>query len=177
MTHAIAIKASQDPAKAIQWLRSSWQLARHDPAVREQVAAAVNGLTVQCNEEWLLMRIAALLEPYFDKGTPAMVRAMEAEDWAEELRDFPKWAIEAAVRWWKSADNQDRRKRPLEGDIGARVRREMDAVRAAQAILDQPLAAAAFELPAPIREKVLADVANDILARAGFRPKTFGGES
>lgn len=122
------------------------------------------------------MRIAALLEPYFDKGTPAMVRAIEAEDWAEELRGFPKWAIEAAVRWWKSADNPDRRKRPLEGDIGARVRREMDAVRAAQAILDQPLASGVFELPAPVLKRVSAERTAEIMAEIGFRPKTFGGE-
>lgn len=109
------------------------------------------------------MRIAALLDPYFDKGTPPMVRALEAEDWAEELRVFPKWAVEAAARWWKSGDNPDRRKRPLEGDIAARCRKEMDAIRAAQVVLAAPMVTVQDQVassPAPddvARRKAVAD--------------------
>lgn len=80
----------------------------------------------------MMARIAVLLNPYFDKDTPHGVRVAEAEDWADELSPYPEWAIDRAVRWWKSADNKDRRKRPLEGDIAARCKVEMMAVRAAR---------------------------------------------
>ena len=87
-----------------------------------------------------MARIAALLSPYYEKDVPQAVRVMEAEDWAEALADYPQWAIQNAVRWWKSEHNADRRKRPMEGDIAAVCHREMDAVRAATFILSQPLA-------------------------------------
>jgi len=86
-----------------------------------------------------MARIAALLVPYYEKDTPQGVRNIEAEDWAVELGIHPKWAVEKAVRWWKSEANPDRRKRPLEGDIAARCKRETDAVRAATRVLGAPV--------------------------------------
>lgn len=96
---------------------------------------------VNCPSEqtWLMARIAALLVPYYEKDTPQGVRNIEAEDWAVELGSHPKWAVEKAVRWWKSEANPDRRKRPLEGDIAARCKRETDAVRAATRVLGSPV--------------------------------------
>lgn len=83
-------------------------------------------------------RIAALLLPYYEKDTPQGVRNMEAEDWAAELGIYPQWSVERAVRWWKSEANPERRKRPLEGDIAARCKRETDAVRATTRALRRP---------------------------------------
>jgi hypothetical protein len=79
-----------------------------------------------------MARVLALLNPYFDKDTPQAIREIEAEDWASALSAYPYWAIEKAARWWKSDENPDRRKRPLEGDLVARTKREMDAVSAAK---------------------------------------------
>ena len=86
-----------------------------------------------------MARIAALLVPYYEKDTPQAIRNMEAEDWAAELGNHPQWAVESAVRWWKSEANPDRRKRPMEGDIAARCKRETDAVRAATRVLGSPV--------------------------------------
>jgi hypothetical protein len=83
----------------------------------------------------VMARVLALLNPYFDKDTPQAIREIEAEDWAHALSAYPYWAIERAARWWKSENNEDRRKRPLEGDIARRCRVEMDAVNAAQRML------------------------------------------
>lgn len=47
-----------------------------------------------------------------------------AEDWQEELAPYPSWAISNAARWWMSADNPDRRRKPLPGDIAERAKRE-----------------------------------------------------
>ena len=88
---------------------------------------------------WVMARIAALLTPYYEKDVPQGVRIMEAEDWAEALGGYPKWAIEKSARWWKSADNPDRRKRPLEGDIEARCNVEMESVRYARLMLSSPI--------------------------------------
>jgi hypothetical protein len=126
-------------------------------------------LTKPAPAEWAMARVAAMLSPYYDRDTPHAVRLMEAEDWAEALAPFPQWAIDRAVRWWKSADNADRRKRPLEGDIVARCRIEMDPVRAAQAYLRQPMVApVSHALPRPpvpeaqerrqIADRIMAEV-------------------
>lgn len=126
---------------------------------------------------WTLGRVAALLNPYFDKATPQGIREIEAEDWAEAVKDFPKWAIERACRWWKSADNPERRKRPLEGDITLRIRREMEAVRVAKTRLDRGWVSKSVirEPITPEPEKVLPDAESRaaIMAAAGFKPKGF----
>ena len=101
-----------------------------------------------------MARIAALLVPYYEKDTPQAIRNMEAEDWAAELGNHPQWAVERAVRWWKSEANPDRRKRPLEGDISARCKRETDAVRAATRVLGNPVS------PIPQQEST-ADITDE----------------
>ena len=105
---------------------------RSDQASREEADRIVLALTQPADSTWLMARCAALLSPYFEKDIDAGIRKMDAEDWAAELGDFPKWAVEMAVRWWKSHKNPNRRKRPIEGDIADRCRVEMQAVRAAQ---------------------------------------------
>ena len=132
-------------------MKRSLPSLRHDLAAREMAAAAVAGLQSAANPAWVMARIAALLSPYYEKDVPQAVRVMEAEDWAEALAEYPQWAIQNAVRWWKSEHNADRRRRPMEGDIAAACRREMDAVRAAAFILSQPVATPQSE---PEREAV-----------------------
>lgn len=120
---------------------------------------------------WCLARVAALLSPYYEKETPQAVREMEAEDWREALAEFPRWAIERAVRWWKSADNPDRRKRPLEGDIAARCRVEMNGVPSAVQMLELRRNGRDFSQPQLPRERVSAERAAEILAEAGLSPQ------
>lgn len=100
---------------------------------------------------------------------------MEAEDWLEELSGYPQWAIERAVRWWKSEANANRRKRPFEGDIAARCKIEMAGVPTASMMLDLRQNGKYEEiLPAP-REKMSAERAAAIMAEVGFEPKRMPG--
>jgi hypothetical protein len=110
---------------------------------------------------WVMGRIASLLNPYFEKDTPQGIRKMEAEDWAYAFEGLPKWAIDRAVRWWKSSDNTKRRSRPLEGDIVERVLVEMKFLRNAEAGLNMP---AAGRISAEVAERVVPDA--DKKARA-----------
>lgn len=142
------------------------------------MAAKAARLSVAAPSDWLAARVASLLSPYYEKDTPQGVRVMEAEDWVVCLSGSPRWAIDAAARWWKGPENERRHRRPMEGDIAARVAIEMDAVRAARikiAAFDAGLAA----LPKPTeptRAPVTAERAAEIMAAAGFSPKTFGGD-
>lgn len=101
-------------------------------ATTDKLKTAASFLSEPAPQVWISARVAALLSPYYEKDIPHGVRKMEADDWVTELHGYPQWAIERAVRWWKSSKNPDRRKRPMEGDISARVRFEMGPVRAAE---------------------------------------------
>jgi hypothetical protein len=128
-------------------------------------------LMVPVEPVWCLARVAALLSPYYEKETPQAVREMEAEDWREALAEFPRWAIERAVRWWKSADNSDRRKRPLEGDIAARCRIEMNGVPSAVKMLELRRTGPDFSKKEEPREPISKERAAEIMRQAGFVPK------
>ena len=49
----------------------------------------------------LLSRILALLSHFRVDPQPAHVEMMIADDWAEDLGDYPPWAVEAAARQWR----------------------------------------------------------------------------
>lgn len=127
----------------------------------------------------MMHRVLALLAPYYSNDVPQSLREIEAEDWLVELRQFPEWALVNAARWWKGGDNPDRRKRPLEGDISARCKREIGLIstgRMAVKWFDDGITfdakAVAMENKTP---RVSAERAAEIMAEAGFKPRTFGG--
>lgn len=156
--------------QAMAWLMRLPQLPPDDLPEMHEVEATVAALSEPANPTWCMARVAALLSPYYDKDTPQAVREIEAEDWLEALAEYPQWAIERAVRWWKSADNDQRRKRPLEGDIAARCRVEMRGIKALPDLLGrrarwQPQA------PQSRQNRVDAETASRIMQEAGFAPK------
>ena len=130
-------------------------------------------LSAPADPAWMMARIAALLSPYYEKDTPQGVRIMEAQDWAVAVKDLPQWAIERAVRWWKGADNPKRSRRPLEGDIVAQAKEEMQAVRAAKIALSSPVAVTVAR-PEPQSKPASPEARAKILAELDFDP-TAGG--
>ncbi|MCW2238954.1 hypothetical protein [Azospirillum canadense] len=51
--------------------------------------------------EHLLARILALLSHYPAKGMTPEVEQLVALDWAEDLGEFPSWAVDTAARTWR----------------------------------------------------------------------------
>lgn len=92
---------------------------------RDQIEAGIKQLSVPADPAWIMARVLALLTPYFTPNIPEVVRRIEAEDWLAALKGFPHWSIEKAVRWWKSEENPERKRKPLDGDIVERVKFEM----------------------------------------------------
>jgi hypothetical protein len=123
----------------VEWLTHSLPSLRHDQGARDAAKTVVASLGAPADAAWTMARIAALLSPYYERDVPQAVRVMEAEDWAEALAEYPQWAIQNAVRWWKSEHNPDRRKRPMEGDIAARCNREVQPIKAARFILSRDI--------------------------------------
>jgi len=155
--------------KGRAWLRRLRRLPLDQLPDKTDVERIAGKLMVPTDPVWCLARVAALLLPYYEKETPQAVREMEAEDWREALGGFPRWAIERAVRWWKSDANADRRKRPLEGDIVARCRVEMDGVASASKVLEMKQRGA--EHKQEPRERLTAERAAEIMRDVGFGVK------
>lgn len=63
---------------------------------------------------WILGRVLALLAHYFTPNTDPRVAEAIAEDWAQDLRDFPDWAILEACSSWRREETQ---RRPTPGHI------------------------------------------------------------
>lgn len=121
-------------------------------------------------------RVAALLVPYYNANTPQSIREIEARDWHAALSPYPEWAIERAARWWKGDENDKRGKRPVEGDILARVKFEMSRVRIAQIRVRQFDGEVTYfddtaPPAAPSKPRCSADAAARILKEKGFQPK------
>ncbi|WP_156927214.1 hypothetical protein [Azospirillum halopraeferens] len=51
--------------------------------------------------ERLLARVLALLSHYPAKGLTPEVEQMVALDWADDLGEYPAWAVDAAARAWR----------------------------------------------------------------------------
>ncbi|MBL3566168.1 hypothetical protein JMM59_14325 [Rhodovulum sulfidophilum] len=167
MTTDLAALDPRHPAevdRGLAYLTRVLRSLRVAPAERETAAMIATQLSRPGDPVRTMARVGALLTPYFDKETPRALREIEMEDWADALADFPDWAIERAAKWWKSADNPQRRKRPLEGDIAERCRVEMRAVRAARVRARSGWAGAG---PAPKREPCSPEAAAEILRRPG----------
>jgi hypothetical protein len=155
--------------RGLAWLRRLPALQPTALPEKETVLRIQSALMTSASGVWISARVAALLSPYYEKDIPQAVRKMEAEDWEQALSGFPQWAIERAVRWWKSDANTDRRKRPLEGDIAARCRVEMDGVASASKVLEMKQRGAEH-MPEP-RERLTADRAAEIMRDVGFGVK------
>jgi len=77
-------------------------------------------------------RIATLQAQYYTTAIPEQMQEAIADDWHNELKEYPAWAISNAVRWWMSKDNDKRRYKPMCGDIAERCETEMAIVRVAE---------------------------------------------
>lgn len=148
---------------------------------RDQIAAIVAALPKRTEPERALVRIAALLRQYFQTDTAQSVIEVEAEDWLAEMRDFPDWAIRRACRWWQGADNPNRRRKPMIGDIVEICRNEVALLSMARVALtrnDRP----AIAVQQGDRKRVTAEQAaaiirkaygDDVNAESIGQPKTF----
>lgn len=97
-----------------------------------EISDALAAITEPAHPQWIMKRVAGLLSQYYTVDVPAAAHSLIAEDWLEALSEYPQWAITRSVRWWKSDANPERRKRPLEGDISAHCKKELEVLRLAE---------------------------------------------
>ncbi|WP_207540747.1 hypothetical protein [Sabulicella rubraurantiaca] len=75
-----------------------------DDAILEKLERVSRELSVwlePAERGWLLARVLALLSHFRSDRHAASVEQCIADDWAEDLGEFPAWAIEEAARHWR----------------------------------------------------------------------------
>jgi len=104
-------------------------------AEAEKVRQALSVCTAAAETDWLKGRLAAFFTHYYTGTMPEAVHREIWKDWRAEIGAYPQWALSEAFRWWLSKENEDRRRKPLPGDIGAICDRLMDRHKAAERML------------------------------------------
>ncbi len=123
-------------AAPTQRLTHSLQRSLACKADRDVMAVEVDRLARPGDLKRLLVHVTLLLSGYQTNLPEEALRA-EVGYWAKAIADLPEWALEAACRWWRSADNPWRHRRPIEGDIVAHARQEMAFLHVARLRIEE----------------------------------------
>jgi hypothetical protein len=103
-------------------------------------AALLDEVLAPAPRDALLKRVLVLLAHYRADPLPPDIEAAIAEDWADDLGEFPLWAVEEACRRWRR-DARKGRFRPYTSDIRALcesiVEREATMRRRVDMLLDR----------------------------------------
>lgn len=105
-----------------------------------QAVSEVEFLSVPAGRKWVLARVMTMMSHYHATRVDEKVMEAMAEDWAQELKAYPAWAISNAVRWWMGRENPRRSFKPVPGEISDRCHIETNAVRAAAIMIDMAVA-------------------------------------
>lgn len=99
---------------------------------RDMLMTQCAALKTPATHSWIAGRVATMLAQYFTGNVPEQMVEAIADDWNQELKGLPAWAVSMAVRWWMGAGNKHRHRKPLPGDIAERAHFEMWRVRHAE---------------------------------------------
>ena len=137
-------------------------IARRDiPAPTPQIAASLSQQDLREHRTNLASEVRVVLSAYFQPHEAEDINAAQLAWWCDELQD---WTREQVVWGLSDWNRNNPRLRPTPGDIVAILKRERG----------KKYAKSATPAPAPERKPIDASRAAEIMAEAGFRPKTFG---
>ncbi|MDQ2105134.1 hypothetical protein [Azospirillum isscasi] len=83
------------------WTPPDGVTGQHALMARRALGELTGSVLAPASPEHLLARVLALLSHYPAKGTAPEVEHLVALDWAEDLGEFPAWAVDAAARSWR----------------------------------------------------------------------------
>jgi len=108
-----AVRAALEPANSRLVFPESggyrqvekWEARDLDAATTREAQAYLAGLEAAlepAERGRLLARVLALLSHYRSDPHPSLVEQAIADDWADDLGEFPMWAVEAAAKQWRT---------------------------------------------------------------------------
>jgi len=83
------------------WIPPPTVTEQHGLMARRALDELAGTVLAPASSDHLLARILALLSHYPAKGAAPEVEQLVALDWAEDLGEFPAWAIDQAARTWR----------------------------------------------------------------------------
>jgi hypothetical protein len=83
------------------WLPPATVDTRHAAMAQRALDVIEHGVLAPAEPNQVLARVLALLSHFPAKGLTPDVEQMVALDWAEDLGEFPAWAIDQAARTWR----------------------------------------------------------------------------
>ncbi len=83
------------------WSPPEGVTGQHAQMARRALGELTGSILAPASPDHLLARVLALLSHYPAKGTTPEVEHLIALDWAEDLGEFPAWAVDAAARSWR----------------------------------------------------------------------------
>ena len=108
------------------WTPPAGVTPRHAALARRALAEIDDGILAPAPANHLLGRVLALLSHFPAKATTPEVEQLLAMDWADDLGEFPAWAIDQAARVWR----RTRKWRPSIAEIRALCEEACAAERA-----------------------------------------------
>lgn len=116
----------------------------------------------QSHRLWIAGRILTLLSHYWREDDPSAMDEAIARDWADVLEGMPQTAIEKSCKRYL---RDEPRRKPTPGAIYALAR----------SFIPAPVIVHRAPEPEPMKERLSAERAEEIMAEVGFRPQKFGG--
>ena len=83
------------------WTPPDGVTPRHAALARRALSEIDNTILAPASANHLLGRVLALLSHFPAKATSPEVEQLLAMDWADDLGEFPAWAIDQAARRWR----------------------------------------------------------------------------
>lgn len=108
------------------WTPPAGVTPRHAALARRALAEIDQAILAPAPANHLLGRVLALLSHFPAKATTPEVEQLLAMDWADDLGEFPSWAIDQAARVWR----RTRKWRPSIAEIRALCEEACAAERA-----------------------------------------------
>ncbi len=112
----------------------------------------------------IAFEVKTVLSAYFQPHEADEIKAAQLAWWCDELQEWTQEQVVWGLREW---NRNYPRARPTPGDILG-IMKAARGRKHAQKIDPQP---------EPERERVTSQAASEIMAMAGYAPKTFGGEA
>ncbi|PWC34741.1 hypothetical protein [Azospirillum sp. TSO35-2] len=100
---------------AEEWTPPAQVTPRHAALARRALVEIEESILAPASANHLLGRVLALLSHFPAKATTPEVEQLLAMDWADDLGEFPAWAIDHAARVWR----RTRKWRPSIAEIRA----------------------------------------------------------
>lgn len=124
------------PPETVEHMTALWRDLPTTPLAnqieRDVLMTQCAALKTPATPQWIAGRVATMLAQYFTGNLPEQMVEAIADDWNEELKGLPAWAVAMAVRWWMGKENKNRHRKPLPGDIAQRANVEMWRVKVAE---------------------------------------------